>query len=144
MTGWGLADEVLLAGLLPDGRSAWVLVPLVEGENLRATPPARLCAMNASATVALECRGLRVEPVRHVKTMTPTELAADTDRANVFFTTLSLGAARAAVRTLRSAGEDERIADAADAFEREAESIRAAVNRWDDPKTPAAQRGDAT
>ena len=40
MTGWGLADEVLLAGVLPDGRSAWVLTPLVEGDTLRASPPA--------------------------------------------------------------------------------------------------------
>ncbi|WP_165073398.1 acyl-CoA dehydrogenase family protein [Paludisphaera rhizosphaerae] len=144
MTGWGLADEVLLAGVLPDGHSAWVVAPLVESESLRASPPARFCAMNASATVALECRGLRVEPERHVKTMTPIELAADTDRANIFFTALSLGVARAAVRLLRSDGRDERLANAANVFEQEVDSMRTAVNRWDDPETPADQRGDAT
>ncbi|MDG3004366.1 acyl-CoA dehydrogenase family protein [Paludisphaera mucosa] len=144
MTGWGFADDVLLAGVLPDGRSAWALVPLSERGDLQASPPARLCAMNASATVSLECRALRVEPERQVKTMTPAELAADTDRANIFFTALSLGAARAAVGSMRSGRCDDLIADAADALEREVESMRAAVDRWDDPATPADERGDAT
>jgi len=47
-TGWGLAREVLLAGTLPDGRSVWVVAP---SERLQASPPMRLCGMNASATV---------------------------------------------------------------------------------------------
>ena len=106
MTGWGLADEVLLAGVLPDGRSAWVVAPLVEGEALRASPPVRLCAMNASATVALECRGLRIGPERQVKAMTPAELAADTAGANLFFTALSLGVTLAAIELLRARGAD--------------------------------------
>ena len=106
MTGWGLADEVLLAGVLPDGRSAWALAPLVEGEALRASPPVRLCAMNASATVALECRGLRIGAERQVKTMTPAELAADTAGANLFFTALSLGVTLAAIELLRAGGPD--------------------------------------
>ena len=103
MTGWGLADDVLLAGVLPDGSSAWVLAPLVEGGTLRPSSPLRLCAMNASATVALECRGLRIGPERHVKSMTPTDLAADTAGANLFFTALSLGVARAALDLLKDA-----------------------------------------
>lgn len=144
MTGWGLADEVLLAGVLPDGRSAWVVAPLIEGEALRASPPVRLCAMNASATVALECRGFRVGAERQVKVMTPNELAADTDRANLFFTALSLGVARAAVELLRAGVPDPALAGAAAALDRELASARAAVDRWDDPATPAGQRGDVT
>ena len=34
MTGWGLADEVLLAGVLPDGRSAWVARPAGRGRGV--------------------------------------------------------------------------------------------------------------
>ena len=91
MTGWGLADEVLLAGTLPDGRSAWVVAPLVESETLRASPPMRLFAMNASATVSLSCRRLRIEAERHVKAMTPEELEGDTAGAILFFTACRSG-----------------------------------------------------
>ena len=142
MTGWGLADEVLLAGVLPDGRSAWAVAPLVEGEALRASPPMRLCAMNASATVALECRGLRIGVERQVKTMTPAELAADTAGANLFFTALSLGVARAAVELLRAGAPGTPLAGAATSLDRELASARAAVDRRDDPATPAGRRGD--
>ncbi|WP_165253697.1 acyl-CoA dehydrogenase family protein [Paludisphaera soli] len=144
MTGWDLADEVLLAGVLADGRSAWALVPLADSEELQASPPARLCAMNASATVSLECRALRVEPQRHVKTMTPAELASDTVRSNIFFTALSLGAARGAVGWLRSSGASDQFPDLVDALDREIASVHAAVDRWDDPATPTDERGDAT
>ncbi|QEH35055.1 Acyl-CoA dehydrogenase [Aquisphaera giovannonii] len=144
MTGWGLADDVLLAGVLPDGRSAWALAPLVEGESLRPSPPAHLCAMDASATVSLECRGLRVGPDRQVKAMTPAELAADTAGANLFFTSLSVGVTLAAIGLLRAIGPDAPFADAADALGRELARARAAVDRWDDPATPAEGRGDVT
>ncbi len=142
MTGWGLADEVLLAGTLPDGRSAWVVAPLVEGETLRASPPMRLCAMNASATVSLSCRRLRIEAERHVKAMTPEELEGDTAGAILFFTALSLGVARAAVELLRAGDPDGPLAGAAIALDRELAAARAAVNRWDDPATPVSWRGD--
>src|SRR5205823_4207774 len=140
MTGWGLADEVLLAGVLPDGSSAWVLAPLEEGETLRASPPVRLCAMNTSATVALECRCLRIGPERQVKVMTPAELAADTAGANLFFTALSLGVARAAIDLVR----DAPYPDLSDALEQELASVHAAVDLWDDPATPMDRRGDVT
>lgn len=142
MTGWGLADEVLLAGVLPDGRSAWVVAPLVESEALRASLPMRLCAMNASATVTLSCRGLRIGAERQVKTMTPAELAGDTAGAILFFTALSLGVARAAVELLRAGDPDGPVAAAAIALDRELAAARAAVDRWDDPATPVSQRGD--
>ena len=142
MTGWGLADEVLLAGMLPDGRSAWVVAPLVESEALRASPPMRLCAMNASATVSLSCRGLRIGAERQVKTMTPAELAGDTAGAILFFTALSLGVARAAVELLRAGAPDAPLAGAAIALDRELAAARAAVDRWDDPATPVSRRGD--
>jgi hypothetical protein len=100
--------------------------------------------MNASATVSLECRGLRVGPERQVKTMTPAELAGDTAGANLFFTALSLGAARAAVGLLRAARPDAAIEGAADALDRELAAAHAAVDRWDDPATPEGRRGDVT
>ena len=102
----------------------------------------RLCAMNASATVSLTCRDLRIGAERQVKAMTPAELAADTAGANLFFTALSLGVARGAIEFLRAADADAQLAGVATAMERELAAARAAVDRWDDPATPAGQRGD--
>ena len=74
--------------------------------------------------------------------MTPAELAADTAGANLFFTALSLGVARAAVELLRAGDPDAPLAAAAAALDRELASARAAVDRWDDPATPVGRRGD--
>ncbi len=131
MTGWGLAATVLMAGVLPDGRSAWVVAPLAESEALRASPPMPLCAMNASATVALTLDGFRVGPECQVKTMTPAELAADTAGAHLFFTALSLGATRGALDLLH-AGHPA----AAGRLERALAQTRAAVERWAADPTP--------
>jgi alkylation response protein AidB-like acyl-CoA dehydrogenase len=62
VSGWGLMDYLLLGGTLPDGQLVYVVVPLCPGEGLHASPPMRLCAMNASATVSLTCDDLRVGP----------------------------------------------------------------------------------
>jgi alkylation response protein AidB-like acyl-CoA dehydrogenase len=129
-TGWGVAHEVLIAGVLPDGRSVWFLVPLAESKMLRASPPMRLCAMNASATVSLTCHNLWVGPERYVKTMTPEELRADTSHAVLFFTSLSLGAATAAMRIVRDRANERKNATmmaAADALERETADARREV-----------------
>lgn len=144
MTGWGLADEVLLAGTMPGGRSVWVVAPLVESDNLRASPPLRLCAMSASATVALTCRGLRIGADRLVKIMTATELDGDTAGAILFFSALSLGVASAAIELLRERESGGPLAAAADDLDRELAAARGAVNRQADADaTPGDRTGDA-
>jgi alkylation response protein AidB-like acyl-CoA dehydrogenase len=128
MTGWGYADECLLAGTLPDGDSVWVMTALAERPGLRASPPMRLCAANASATVALELDGLFVPMERHVKRLTPAQLAGDTAGAILFFTALSLGAAVGAVEVIRAradAAGSGALARAAASFEREIREARA-------------------
>jgi alkylation response protein AidB-like acyl-CoA dehydrogenase len=132
MTGWGVADEVLLAGTLADGRSVWVIAPLTSSAALAASPPMALCAMNASATVSLTCRDLRIGPERHVKTLAPEELAADTAGAILFFAALSLGVTRSAIDLVRDEGERRNNAAAlraVAALEAELTAARAAVNR---------------
>jgi alkylation response protein AidB-like acyl-CoA dehydrogenase len=127
-TGWGLAQEVLLAGTLPDGRSVWVLAPC---EMLQASPPMRLCGMNASATVSLTCDGLRIGPERYVKTLTREQLATDSSAAILFFSSLSLGAAVGSielVRRLATARSSPVLADAANALEQETAAARRAVD----------------
>jgi hypothetical protein len=91
-----------------------------------------LCAMNASATVSLACHDLRIGPERHVKTVTPKELADDTAGAILFFAALSLGVTRAAIDLVRGEGEQRSntaALRAAAALEDELTAARAAVNR---------------
>jgi len=131
-TGKGVADDVLLAGTLESGDTVWVVVPLVESAALHAGEPLRLCAANASATVTLECRALRVPGERFVKTMTQAQLAADTAGAILYFTALSLGVTRAAIALIRERAEGPRrdvLTATADALEQEAGRARDAVNR---------------
>jgi alkylation response protein AidB-like acyl-CoA dehydrogenase len=129
-TGWGLAQEVLLAGTLPDGRSVWVVAPLGAGDALTASPPMRLCAMTASATVSLTCRNLRVGPERLVKVMTREQLEGDTAGAILFFSSLSLGAAAGATTLLQALAETRRsaaVADTVAGLEKELAAARQAV-----------------
>jgi alkylation response protein AidB-like acyl-CoA dehydrogenase len=130
LTGWGLARDALLAGTLADGNSIWVMAPL-DDTAVEASPPMRLCAASASATVSLTCRGLRVGPERLVKRSTPAQLAADTLRGALSTTPLSLGAATAAVRLVR-ARSGGALTETADSLEREIAEAREAVDRWSD------------
>jgi len=131
-TGWGLASEVLLAGSLPDGASVWVVAPLVASQHMTASPPMRLCAMSASATVSLTCAGLRIGPSRYVKTLTPEQLAADTATAVLSVGAMSLGAALGACGLLRGIAEARSSplhAEVATTLEHEVAAARAEVNR---------------
>jgi alkylation response protein AidB-like acyl-CoA dehydrogenase len=145
-TGWGLAEEVLLAGTLPDGRTVWVVAPLIESDTLSASPPMRLCGMNASATVSLSCRDLHIGPERYVKTMTPAQLDADTAGAILFFSSFSLGAATTSIALVREIAEARRssaLAAAADALERETAAARRAVNAAAERITSGTGRQEA-
>lgn len=132
-TGWGMATDLLLAGTRPDGDSLWVVVPAVESEALQASPPLKLCAVNASATVSLTCRHLLAPRESYVKTITPGQLAADTYAGLLSHSMLSIGVAAAAVRVLRERAERSGrgfISGAADALGAEAEAARLAVHEW--------------
>jgi alkylation response protein AidB-like acyl-CoA dehydrogenase len=143
MTGWGLMDEVVLAGTLPGGDYVFVVAPLAESGALQASPPLRLCGMNATTTVALTCRGLWVGEERWVKTITPAAMA-ESDRAGALTpTALSLGAARAAQGLVARQAEthDSRpLADTAAGLAGAIEAARAEVDGWEgrvaDPDYP--------
>lgn len=64
MTAWGLCDVFLLGGLSPDGEVVLALLDAHEAHGLRASPPLRLLAMQATSTVVLELDGLQVDSAR--------------------------------------------------------------------------------
>jgi alkylation response protein AidB-like acyl-CoA dehydrogenase len=135
MTGWGIAGEVVLGGTLPDGRLLYVAAPVLESDQLRASPPMRLCAATASATVSLACRDLRVPRDRHIQTITLGQMAARDSPAAFMLTSLSLGVATAAARLIRESAApraDGSLSDAAAALEQEIAAARALVDAWAD------------
>jgi alkylation response protein AidB-like acyl-CoA dehydrogenase len=145
-TGWGLMHEVVLGGTLPDGRLLYVHVPLDVGETLQASPPLRLCTFDASGTVALACRGLRVERAGYVKTTAAADLAAS-DRENVLeIAPQAFGVARAAlelVRELAASRPAPVLAATADTLEAELAAARRAVDAWHAEPAEAASDGQA-
>ena len=63
VTGWGLIDVLLTAGLTPDGRVVRAMIDAVEGPRV-VSERLRLVAANASATVRLRIDGLFVPSER--------------------------------------------------------------------------------
>lgn len=146
VTGWGVMQEVVLAGTLPDGRLLYVVVPLEESDMMQPSPPMRLCAMNASATVSLTCRNLRVGPERYLKTITREQMARNDLGAILGVTPQPIGVTNAAIHLLRSLAQQRHSAiltEAAEALERELAAVRAAVHAWIDRTTAEGYKENA-
>ena len=63
ITGWGLIDVVALGAVTADGDVIMAAVPAEPGPRLVVSPPLRLAAMGAAATVTADCDGLFVRDV---------------------------------------------------------------------------------
>lgn len=61
LTGWGICDVLLLAGVSPVGEVVTALVPAEQAEGLTASAPLELAAMQATRTVRLELSGFAVD-----------------------------------------------------------------------------------
>jgi alkylation response protein AidB-like acyl-CoA dehydrogenase len=138
-TGWGLMTETVLGGTLPDGRFLYVVTPL-DAQGIEASPPLKLCAMNASGTVILTIRDLRVPAERAMKTITREQMGANDLGAILVVAPQIFGVSRAALDLLAGLAEMRRsdvIRQTLDALEAEMAAARAAVDRWldrvDDP-----------
>ncbi|AUX39081.1 isovaleryl-CoA dehydrogenase [Sorangium cellulosum] len=144
LTGHGLADDAVLAGTLPDGRVIFVLSSLREVEAIQPSPPLRLCAMNASATVSLRLRGLRVGREQVIATLTREQQTARDAAGMLAPAALSLGVAGAAAALLAQAADrrgSAALASAARGFAGEIDDARAEVNAWAD-QPEAAEYGE--
>lgn len=135
LTGHGIADDAVIAGTLPDGRLMYVLTSLQAGESIVPSPPLRLCAMSASATVSLTLRDLRVGPDQVIATVTREHQAVRDVAGMLTPSALSLGVAGAAAALLAELAErrgSTHLAGAARGFEDEREAARAEVDAWAD------------
>lgn len=133
-TGWGIMDEAMLAGVLPDGKLCFVIVPLAESAGITASPPLALAAASSSSTVTLKVDQVSVGLGRHLKTITAEEFAAGDLQSIVRPSAQSLGVLRAAVRIMReqaAARPNPATQRAASALEREGDTIRNYADAWE-------------
>ncbi|MFN8606800.1 MAG: hypothetical protein U0931_04670 [Vulcanimicrobiota bacterium] len=96
-SGWGVMDEVVLAGRDEQGRDIYALVPL---DRLQAVELPPLSAIQASATVALRLHDLWVPRSHLVLIQTLEEMARRDFRSQLGYTALPLGLTREACRFL--------------------------------------------
>jgi hypothetical protein len=109
-SGWGLMQEVVLAGRDEQGQDIYVLVGLDRVEGMELPP---LSAIQASATVALRLHDLSVPRQALVLTQTLEEMARRDFRSQLGYTALPLGLVREACRYLSSENLREHLLERA-------------------------------
>lgn len=132
-TGWPLMTHCLLAGTLPDAHFVFAVVPLRNNDEIAASAPMRLCAMNASGTVSLTVSKCYVPKEDTVKVISRRELEEADRNAILGVTPQPLGATAGALRVLRQEGErssDSVIREAVEVFQERADLLRDEVDRW--------------
>lgn len=138
MTGCGLADDCVFGGTLPDGRYLFALAALPGDGRVVASPPMRLCAVSASATVSLACRDFDIPAEDVIRIMTPEQMAARDVGGSYTLTSLSLGVARGATGLVARLGEQHAsavLAGTAAELLRRVEALVEEIDCW-------AERGD--
>lgn len=135
-SGWGLMDDVVLAGRDEQGQDIYTLVPLAQKSiESRESPP--LSAIQASATVSLRLHDLMVPRAALVLTQTLEEMARRDFRSQLGYTVLPLGVVRAAAPFLK----DERVRRSLQ--EKAAELRRRALAWAEDPAEALEIRASA-
>ena len=135
-TGWGLMDEVILAGRDEQGHDIYALVGLLqEGVTMLESPP--LSAIQASSTVGLRLHELKVPRSSLVLSQTLEEMARRDFRSQLGYTALPLGLVREAGRWISSESVIRRLS------ERSAELRRRALAWSDQPQEALEIRASA-
>ncbi|MBN9418287.1 MAG: hypothetical protein J0I12_22745 [Candidatus Eremiobacteraeota bacterium] len=134
-SGWGLMDEVVLAGRDERGVDIYALVPLHSGIEGIQSPP--LSAIQASATVSLRLHDLVVPRAALVLTQTLEEMARRDFRSQLGYTALPLGLVREAARWISSETVRRCLAERADRLRRRA------LDWTDDPSEALEVRAGA-
>lgn len=110
-TGYGLYQDVALAGTLPNGNLLFALVPFRPEPGLSFSEPMRLVAMSASGTVTASADNYYVAPAQWIRTWTPEQLRESDMQAVLGNTSLSYAASRAARRILATVIRDRPTPD---------------------------------
>jgi len=155
ITGWGFFPEFLIGAALPDGRSVFAVVPLVdciqepcgdaEGTTGRITvsPPMELAAMYTAMTVSAEFQSFFVSDAK-VAFIKPAGWIQNSDMINIALQGhFAIGCAMAGIDVVRSNAEKKPflfLTDALEKLEKELAALRMATagaqKSADDATTP--------
>ena len=133
VTGWGVMQEVVLAGTLPDRQILFAVAPLTPDTSMSVSPPMQLCAMAASGTVSIRFHGFHIPKERYLKTISPEQMAKNDLEAILGVTAQPFGVARASIDLLRANGIREKKQEsvaAAIALENRLNRLRDEVEAW--------------
>jgi len=130
-SGWGLMDEVVLAGRDEMGRDIYALVPLNQAA-IEACPLPELSAMQATATVSLRLHDLVVPSASLILTQTLEEMALRDFRSQLGYAALPLGLVREAGRWI----QDERVLAA---LQQRADKLRQRALAWQEDPAEALE-----
>lgn len=143
VTGWPALKGVIYGATLPDGRHLHAYSPTMEDETLQAGPPQALCAMGASATVAVTLNNHFIPEENFVRYGTREDMARGDTNGIAGVVHPPLGCATGSLRQLRKLAEKKAtitaIAEAADRLDAEIIACRNEARRWaehpkDDPE----------
>jgi len=124
-------NHVALGGTLEDSRLAYVVVPVESSDQMGGSPPMRLCAMNASGTVRLTCRDLRVTRDRFMKIISREQMAQNDVAAILVPVSQPFGVTAASISLIRSLGRNGDL-HAADVLDAELTHLRTEAEEWYD------------
>jgi alkylation response protein AidB-like acyl-CoA dehydrogenase len=95
LTGWNLFQDVLIAGLLPDGQAVYGIIPFSDRETLKFSEPMPLAAMSSTNTVSAELIEWFL-PNEWVVSIQPAKAIDQSDRMNILnHSFFALGCAQA-------------------------------------------------
>lgn len=134
-TGWGVFEDVVLAGRQADGVDVYALVAL-DTPGIGGGEPVALSAINASSTVSLALENVRVPATQKLIQQTRAEMAQRDFRSQLGYAALPLGLAREACRVI----EQQRPGEPSAAhFLRCADQLRSRALSWSGDEDAALQ-----
>ncbi len=130
LTGWNIFQEVLVAGLLPDGQAVYGIIPFVEQDRIRFSAPMPLAAMTSTNTVSAELIDWFL-PNQLVVSIQPAKSIHKSDRINILnHSFFALGCAQAGLNIVESVRQQKSflaIAAAQAKLTQELSECRAAI-----------------
>lgn len=141
VTGWGIFDEFIVAGILPGGEAMFALVPFVKTVNPRGSiqfsEPMGLCGMNSTNTVTATVENWFVPEERVVSIKPPGRIHENDKNKVLKATALNFGCAEAGVDILENALKVKSldfIREAIASFKAEINDCRNAI--WEAQENP--------
>jgi alkylation response protein AidB-like acyl-CoA dehydrogenase len=134
-TGWGIFDDVVLAGREQDGTDTYAVVPLSH-PGIRPGQQLQLSAIHASSTVSLTLEDVVVPESSFVLRQTREEMAERDFRSQLGYAALPLGLTREACRIMAQQRSQDTVMER---FLQRASALRVRALAWSEDPEEALQ-----